>query len=361
MLYNILYPLAGDFSFFSFMGSVSSRAVLAFFTALVLSLLFGGKLIAFLKAHQKKGQPIRDDGPQTHLSKKGTPTMGGLLILGTSIVSILLFASIKDPLVWICLLVLVVYGFVGFVDDYVKVTKETSNAMTVKMKLFLQFTTALIAVGVVSYFTPEESRYTLSIPYFKSLGLNLWLFYVPFAMVVIVGTSNAVNLSDGLDTLAGGLLIISFAVFMVFAFVCGTDIAQYFYITPIPNASELAIVCAAVIGACVGFIWFNAPPAKVFMGDTGSLALGALLGTIAVMVKQEIVLAIVGGVFVMEALSVMIQVSWFKYTKGKRIFKMAPLHHHFEQCGWAETTVVFRFFIAALVLGIIGLLALNIR
>lgn len=360
MFYNFLFPLAHKISFFEFLGSVPQRALCAFFVALILSFIFGGRLIAFLHRHQKKGQPIRDDGPQTHLSKKGTPTMGGLLILGSASAGILLFANLLNPLVWVCLGVLWVYGFVGFVDDYVKVTKNTANAMSAKMKLLLQFTTALSAVTVISYFTPQESRYGLNFPYFKDLSLNLWLFYVPFAMVVIVGASNAVNLSDGLDGLAGGLLVISFFVFLVIAYICGGEASQYFYIRPVPQAEEIAVVCAAVAGGCVGFLWFNAPPAKVFMGDTGSLALGALLGTVAVIVKQEIVLAIVGGIFVIEALSVMIQVFWYKRTKT-RVFKMAPIHHHFEQCGWPETTVVLRFWIVALVLGIIGLMALNLR
>lgn len=343
-----------------YLDTVSSRAFMAFFVALIISLSFGTRLIECLRRHQAHGQPIREDGPKTHLAKKGTPTMGGLLILGSSIISMLLCASLTDPLVWICILVLLVYGFVGFVDDYVKVTKETANAMSAKMKLFLQFTTALAAVLVTSYFTSEENRFTLTIPYFKELALNLWYFYIPLAMVVIVGSSNAVNLSDGLDGLAGGLLVVAFAFFMVIAYICGGDMAQYFYIMPIAKAAEVTIVCAAVIGGCVGFLWFNAPPAKVFMGDTGSLALGALLGTVAIMVKQEILLAIVGGIFVIEAVSVMIQVFWYRKT-GKRFFKMAPIHHHFEQLGWAETTVVLRFWIIALVLAVFGLLALILK
>ena len=320
-----------------YLDTVSSRAFMAFFIALILSLAFGGRLIAFLHHHQNHGQPIRENGPKTHLAKKGTPTMGGLLILGSSILAMLCCANLANPFVWICILVLLVYGFVGFADDYVKVTKETSNAMSAKMKLFLQFTTALAAVLVTSYFTPEKTRFTLTIPYFKELAVNLWYFYVPLAMVVIVGASNAVNLSDGLDGLAGGLLIAAFAFFMVIAYICGGDMVRYFYLMPIAKAGEMAVVCAAVIGGCVGFLWFNAPPAKVFMGDTGSLSLGALLGTVAIMVKQEILLAIVGGVFVIEAISVMIQVFWYRRT-GRRVFRMAPIHHHFEQLGWAETT-----------------------
>ena len=272
--------------------SLPYRAFAAFAVALLLALAFGNRLIAVLKEHQAKGQPIRLDGPQSHLlTKQGTPTMGGLLILGSAIAAMLLCCRLTNPFVWIAILVLVVYGVTGFVDDYVKVTKQTANAMTAKTKLVLQFSTALIAVLVITYMTPEADRYLLTFPYFKQLALNLWLFYVPFAMVVIAGASNAVNLSDGLDGLAAGLLIAAFGVFAVVALVCGTEISAYFYIMPLANAGEVAVVCAAVIGGCMGFLWFNAPKAKVFMGDTGSLALGALLGTVAVMTKHEILLA----------------------------------------------------------------------
>ncbi len=339
-----------------FFNSVPFRGFLAFFLALILALSFGGKLINFLHHHQAKGQPIREDGPQSHLlTKKGTPTMGGLLILGSAIISMLICADLHNSFVWISILVLLVYGLTGFVDDYVKVTKQTANAMTAKMKLFLQFTTALIAVWVISQATPENSRFELTFPWFKNFALNLSWFYIPFAMVVIAGASNAVNLSDGLDGLASGLLVVSFMVFAIVAYLCGTEFAPLFNIMPIPHTAEITIVCAAVIGGCVGFLWFNAPPAKVFMGDTGSLALGALLGTISVMTKHEILLAVVGGVFVIEALSVMIQVAYFKKTGGKRFFKMAPIHHHFEQLGWKETTVVIRFWIIAFILGLLGL------
>ena len=339
-----------------FFNAVPLRGFLAFFLALILALSFGGKLINFLHHHQAKGQPIREDGPQSHLlTKKGTPTMGGLLILGSAIISMLICADLHNSFVWISILVLLVYGLTGFVDDYVKVTKQTANAMTAKMKLFLQFTTALVAVWVISQATPENSRFELTFPWFKNFALNLSWFYIPFAMVVIAGASNAVNLSDGLDGLAAGLLVVSFMVFAIVAYLCGTEFAPLFNIMPIPHTAEITIVCAAVIGGCVGFLWFNAPPAKVFMGDTGSLALGALLGTISVMTKHEILLAVVGGVFVIEALSVMIQVAYFKKTGGKRFFKMAPIHHHFEQLGWKETTVVIRFWIIAFILGLLGL------
>lgn len=326
--------------------SVVTKCFLAFGLSLAVSLLAGGKLINLLRIKQGKGQPIREDGPQSHLSKKGTPTMGGILILGTTLFSTIIFAGLTNPFILTCIAVIIVYGFVGFVDDYEKVTKQNSDAMSAKMKLVLQFSTALFATIIICFFTPEESRFQLNLPYFQDLALKLWWFYIPFAMVVITGSSNAVNLNDGLDGLSASLLIFAFFFFMIAA--C---------LSPLPYAFELAILCAAVIGSCLGFLWFNANPAKVFMGDVGSLSLGALLGTISVMLKSEILLAIVGFVFVAEALSVMIQVFWFKKT-GKRIFKMAPIHHHFEQIGWPETRVVARFRIIAFALTILGLFAI---
>ena len=251
--------------------------------------------------------------------------MGGLLILGSAIAGMLLFADLHNSFVWISILVLLVYGLTGFADDYVKVTKQTANAMTAKMKLFLQFTTALAAVWVITQSAPETGRFELTFPWFHGL--------------------------------ASGLLIVSFLVFAVIAYACGTEMSAAVGLTPVAHSAEIVVVCAAVVGGCVGFLWFNAPPARVFMGDTGSLALGALLGTVSVMTRHEILLAVVGGVFVVEALSVMIQVAYFRKT-GRRFFKMAPVHHHFEQLGWKETTVVTRFWIAAFILGVLGLTSL---
>lgn len=337
--------------------SVALRAELAFALSLILSLLLGQPLINLLHKHQKTGQPIRSDGPQSHLkTKKGTPTMGGLLILFTSILSIVLCANIKYHFVWVSLLILIMYGATGFVDDYWKVKRQNSNAMTARMKLFLQFLTALVAASIITAATPKDLNTTLFFPYAKEFCLNLSWLYIPFAVVVISGTSNAVNLSDGLDGLASGLLIISFTVFMVVAYYCGIANAVDYNMFFIPRCGEITIVCAALIGSCLGFLYFNKPKAKVFMGDTGSLALGAILGAIAVMTKHEILLAIVGGVFVMETVSVMIQVIYFKKT-GKRFFKMAPLHHHFEQLGWSEKKVVLSFWLAALFLAVFGGLA----
>lgn len=337
--------------------SVLLRAGAAFFSSLLLSLVLGYPLINFLHHHQHKGQPIRSDGPQSHLAtKKGTPTMGGLLILGTAIVSILLFANISYHFVWVSLLVLIIYGITGFVDDYIKVTKQTPNALTAKAKLFFQFMTAFVAVAIIAAATPNAVESELSIPYFKTAISLSWL-YLPFAVIVISGTSNGVNLSDGLDGLATGLLILSFSFFAVIAYIAGSPLATDMSMLYIPRSQEITVVCSAIVGSCLGFLRFNAPKAKVFMGDTGSLALGALLGTVAVIVKQEILLAIVGGVFVIETLSVMIQVFWYKKT-GKRFFRMAPIHHHFEQLGWKETTVVFRFWLAGFILALIGLCSL---
>ena len=354
----MIVSLFNFFNWFDLSGALLGRCVLAFFVALILTLVFGNKVINVLHKHQKNGQPIREDGPQSHLlTKKGTPTMGGFLILGAALISMLLFCDLTNVFVWVGIAVLVVYGGVGFADDYVKVTKQTANAMTAKMKLLLQFSTALVAILLISYVTPENYKYVLNIPYFGwHFNLTSWI-YIPFAMVVIAGASNGVNLSDGLDGLAGGLLSIVFVVFMICAYLSGTAIALNATILAIPHASETAVMCAAVIGGCLGFLWFNAKPASVFMGDTGSLALGAFLGVVAVMLKQEVLLAVAGGVFVMESISVMIQIGWFRYTGGKRFFKMAPIHHHFEQLGWAETKVVFRFWLIGIILAVLALCA----
>lgn len=353
----MLYTLLNSFSIID---SVIYRCVISFFTAFLLILACGGKTINYLKLHQGKGQPIREDGPKSHLeTKKGTPTMGGLLILGGSILSVLLWCDLSNPFIPCALIVYLSYALIGFVDDYGKVTKNSSTSLSGKLRLLIEFSLALIVTGAISYFTHDGIRFGLNIPYFQNLIINLSWFYIPFAMFVIVGTANSVNLSDGLDGLAGGLCSIAFFIFAIIAYIVGSDFSQFFAITPIYGVDELAVLCTAVIGGCVGFLWFNAPPAKIFMGDTGSLALGGLLGCIAVITKHEIILAIVGGIFVIEALSDIIQVFWYRRTK-RRVFLMAPIHHHFEQLGWKETTVVLRFWIVALLLGIIGLLSLQV-
>lgn len=334
--------------------SVECRMLLAFLTSLLLSLILGGALIDFLHKWQKFGQPIREDGPKSHLqTKKGTPTMGGILILGTAVFSICMFANITYHFVWVSVLILIMYGLTGFVDDYWKVKRQSSNAMTAGMKLFMQFLTALVAASIITAATPRGVNTVLTFPYFKDVFINLSWLYVPFAVVVMSGASNAVNLSDGLDGLASGLLIVAFCFFAAVAYFCGLHNAVDYNMLFIPRCSEVAVVCTALVGSCLGFLYFNKPKARVFMGDTGSLALGAVLGAVAVMTKHEIVLAIVGGVFVAETLSVIIQVLYFKKT-GKRFFKMAPIHHHFEQLGWSEKKVVLNFWLAALLLAMAG-------
>ena len=345
-MFAIFYP---DFS-------LCWRIAAAFAFSLILSLLCGGKLIDILHTHQHAGQPIREDGPQSHLkTKKGTPTMGGILILATSMVAILFFANVSYHFVWVSLLVLLTYGITGFIDDYWKVKRQNSNAMTAKMKLFLQFMTATLAACIITAATPRGVNTVLNFPYIDFFFNLSWL-YIPFAVIVISGASNAVNLSDGLDGLASGLLIVSFIFFGCVAYFSGLHNAIDFNMLFIPRCEEIAVVCAALVGSCLGFLYFNKPKARVFMGDTGSLALGAILGTIAVMTKQEVLLAIVGAVFVAETVSVIIQVLYVKKT-GKRFFKMAPIHHHFEQLGWSEKKVVLRFWATALVLALIGALA----
>jgi phospho-N-acetylmuramoyl-pentapeptide-transferase len=337
--------------------TVPLRALVAFLIAFLVSLLCGGQLISFLKGHEKGGQPIRSDGPQSHITeKKGTPTMGGLLILGTSLLAMLICANVKQHFVWISMLVLIVYGITGFADDYVKVKKQTPNAMTAKMKLFIQFVAAVLAVSVISAATPNSVESMLFIPY-TGWSFQLSWVYIPFALIVISGTSNAVNLSDGLDGLAAGMLAIVFSLFMVVAFVTGYPAFNETVVPYIPRSAEMAVVAAALVGGCLGFLWFNLKKARVFMGDTGSLALGAVLGVMAVILKHEVVLAIAGIVFVAETVSVMIQVAYFKKT-GKRFFKMAPIHHHFEQLGWSEVKVVYTFWGVTLLASLLALLSL---
>ena len=331
-------------------------------TALLFVFLFGPVMIAALRIRQGKGQPIRADGPQGHLlTKKGTPTMGGLMILAGLLVSTLLWANLTSPYVWIVLFVTIGFGLIGLYDDYLKVTKQTHKGFSGRIRLVIE---ALIA-GIACYLfarvgTPPLST-GLTFPFFKDLVLDLGWFFVPFAAFVIVGAGNAVNLTDGLDGLAIVPVMIAAASFGVIAYLSGNAVfADYLQIHFVQGTGELAVLCGAVIGAGLGFLWFNAPPAAIFMGDTGSLALGGMLGSIAVATKHEIVLAIIGGLFVLEAVSVIIQVLSFKMT-GKRVFKMAPIHHHFEHLGWTEPQVVIRFWIIAVMLALVGLSSLKIR
>jgi phospho-N-acetylmuramoyl-pentapeptide-transferase len=330
-------------------------------TALLFVFFFGPRIIAALRLKQGKGQPIRTDGPQSHLlTKKGTPTMGGLMILSGLIVSTLLWANLTSHYVWIVLLVMVGFGLIGFYDDYLKVTKQTHNGFSGRIRLLLEAVIALIACYAMTQVgTPHTTA--LALPAIKGYAVDLGIFFLVFGPFVIIAAGNAVNLTDGLDGLAIVPVMIAAAAFGIIAYLVGNAIySDYLRVNYVPGTGELAVVCGALIGAGLGFLWFNAPPAQIFMGDTGSLALGGLLGTIAVVVKHEIVLAIVGGLFVMEALSVIVQVASFKLT-GKRVFKMAPIHHHFEQLGWSEPQVVVRFWIVAFVLALIGLSTLKLR
>jgi phospho-N-acetylmuramoyl-pentapeptide-transferase len=333
------------------------RSGAALMTALVIGLIIGPKFINMLRVRQGKGQPIREDGPQTHLAKRGTPTMGGLMILTSLVLTMLLYMDMTNPFVWACVAVTVGFGAIGFLDDYDKVTKRHHAGLSSKLRLLLEF----IVAGIASYIIVRQLNTNLYVPFLSGRYIPLGPLYYVFAAVVIVGAGNAVNLTDGLDGLATMPVIIAAGTFAIICYLAGrVDYATYLGIPHVPGAGELAIFCAGIMGAGLAFLWFNAPPAAVFMGDTGSLALGGALGCIAVAAHHEIVLAIVGGLFVLEAASVIIQVFWFKRT-GRRVFRMAPIHHHFEQKGWHESTVVIRFWIISIVLAVIGLSTLKLR
>ncbi len=367
MLYHLFAPLADEFQIFNLFNYITFRVGGSIMTALIISFLVGPGLIDWMRAKQGKGQPIRKDGPQSHIVEKaGTPTMGGVLILLSVVLSTLLWAPLDNGYVWMVLSVTLGFGLLGFYDDYLKVKKQTADGVVGSMKLVFQFALAF-AAGAASVAILRSSANVdldmatgLALP-FIGMVLPLGILIYPFAAVVIVGSSNAVNLTDGLDGLATVPVILAAGSFGVIAYLTGrADYSEYLGILYVPGAGELAVICGAMIGAGLGFLWFNAPPAMIFMGDTGSLALGGALGAIAVAVKHEIVLAIVGGLFVFEALSVMIQIASFKLT-GKRVFRMAPVHHHFEQLGWKEPTIVIRFWIVAFILALIGLSSLKLR
>ncbi|ENN93863.1 phospho-N-acetylmuramoyl-pentapeptide-transferase [Bartonella bovis] len=336
---------------------ITFRTVLAMLTSGLIVFLFGPSIIASLKVRQGRGQPIRADGPQTHFKKAGTPTMGGLMILSGIVVSTLLWCNLSNIYFWVSLLVMLSFGMIGFYDDYLKVTKQTNKGFSGKARLGLEF---LIAT-TVSLIIVKAGSPGLALPFVKDYFINLGWFFIPFTACVIVGTGNAVNLTDGLDGLAIVPVMVAALSFVLIAYLSGNiNFADYLQIHYVPGTGELAVLLGAVVGAGLGFLWFNAPPAAIFMGDTGSLALGGLLGVVAVATKHEIVLAIIGGLFVLETLSVIIQVGWFKLTK-KRVFLMAPIHHHFEKKGWTESQVVVRFWIISIVLALIGLSTLKLR
>ncbi len=360
MLYELtnFSELIGPLNVFRY---ITFRTGGAIMTALLFVFLFGPAIIDMLRLKQGKGQPIREDGPQSHLAKRGTPTMGGLMILSGFTFSILLWANLSNAYVWIVLGVTLSYGGIGFYDDYLKVTKRTTSGFSSKFRLSLELIVAGLATYAIMQVANPEHAGALAIPFFKNLLIYMGPFFVIMGILVIAGAGNAVNLTDGLDGLAIVPVMIAAGTFGLIAYLSGNvKFADYLQIHHIQGSGELAIICGALIGAGLGFLWFNAPPAMIFMGDTGSLALGGALGAIAVATKHEIVLAIVGGLFVLETLSVIIQVASFKLT-GKRVFRMAPLHHHFEQKGWAEATVVVRFWIISVVLALIGLATLKLR
>lgn len=340
---------------------ITFRAGGAFFTALIFGFLFGRPLINLLRRRQKHGQPIREDGPESHLTAKaGTPTMGGVLILGALITSQVLWARLDEGFVWMVLFVTIAFGAIGFIDDYQKVTKNSHAGVSGRVRLAIGFAIAAIAGFWATQLHPVDLQNTLAVPVVSTL-LNLGILFIPFAMLVIVGAANAVNLTDGLDGLAIMPVMIAAGSLGVIAYAVGrTDFTEYLGINYVPGTGEILIFAAGLIGGGLGFLWYNAPPAAVFMGDTGSLALGGALGAVAVATKHEIVLAIIGGLFVLEAMSVIIQVAYFK-TTGKRVFLMAPIHHHFEKRGWAESQIVIRFWIISLILALIGLATLKIR
>tara|TARA_B110000008_G_scaffold178728_1_gene178030 strand:- start:124 stop:1215 length:1092 start_codon:yes stop_codon:yes gene_type:complete len=363
VLYSLLKSFIEDYSFLNIVIYLSFRSGAALITSLSIVFIFAPKIIDWLKANQKAGQPIREDGPSWHIEmKRGTPTMGGVIILGALIISTLLWADLSNVYIWIVLYITFGFGLIGFIDDYLKVSKNNHKGLSGRLKLIFQFSIVIVATIWIYMVSDRALQGILAFPFAKNytiyLGIVLWCI---FTSLVVVGSSNAVNLTDGLDGLAIVPIIIAAGVFGIIAYLVGNTIfSNYLNLFYVEGSGELIILCSSLVGAGIGFLWFNAPPASVFMGDTGSLSTGAALGIISVITKHEIVLAIVGGLFVLEAVSVIVQVLSFQLT-GKRIFKMAPLHHHFEKKGWSESTVVIRFWIIAVILGLIGLVTLKLR
>ena len=360
MLYHLLYPLREAVSGFNVFRYITFRSAGAVLTALIVSFLLGPSMIAWLR-RLKVGQQVRDDGPKTHLTKQGTPTMGGLLIIAALTTSVLLWSDLTNKYVWVVLFATLAFGGVGFWDDYLKVVKKRSTGLRAYQKFGLQIAASLV-IGIFLYeFSGDHEATFLSVPFMKSLLIDLGWFYIPFVAVVIVGSSNAVNLTDGLDGLAIGLVGIAATANAVIVYLGGNKIiADYLKILYIPGSGELAIFCGAMLGASLGFLWYNTHPAEVFMGDVGSLSLGGALGTLAVVTKHELILVVTGGIFVMETVSVTLQVASYK-LRGKRLFRMAPIHHHFEQIGWPESKVIVRFWIVGIILALISIGTLKLR
>ncbi len=359
MFYEFLYPLHEYFSVLNIFRYITFRTIYGSLTAFLIC-LFLGKFVIKRLSEMQIGQIIQTDGPKSHMGKQGTPTMGGILILFSIFLSTILWGNLSNHYVSILLLTLLLFGFIGFIDDYLMQVKKRNMGFTAKGKFAIQVIFGLV-IGFLIYKCPDFSTH-LTIPFLKDFSPDLGIYYIPFACLVIVGTSNAVNLTDGLDGLAIGPYIVASVTYMFFAYVAGhTQFADYLHVRHITSAGEITVICGILAGSGLGFLWFNAHPAQVFMGDSGSIPLGAILGTVAVVTKQEILLLIVGGLFVIEALSVIIQVSYFKLTKGKRVFRMAPLHHHFELKGWHESKIIVRFWIIAITLALISLSTLKIR
>ena len=361
MLFNLLAPLSAEIGVFNLFNYLTFRTGGAVMTALLISFAFGPLVINRLRRHQREGQPIRTDGPEDHLRKKGTPTMGGLLILLAFTISTILWADVTNGYVWSVLLVAVGFGTIGFADDYLKLTRRNSIGLPARFKLLAEVAVAVAATLSIMALTQEPLSSGLAVPFFKNVLIQLGWVFVPLAVLVMVGASNAVNLTDGLDGLAIVPVMIAAGCFALIAYLVGNSVfSSYLQIHYVPGTGELAVLCGALVGASLGFLWFNAPPAMVFMGDTGALSVGGALGAISVIVKHELVLLIVGGLFVLETVSVIVQVVSYRLT-GRRVFRMAPLHHHFEKKGWAEPTIVIRFWIIALILALAGLATLKLR
>lgn len=359
MLYKLIYMFHTDISWLNVFRYITFRTILSTLTSLILFLSLGQAIINMLRKMQV-GQYIQEDGPPTHKIKEGTPTMGGCLIIPVVLVSSLLWTDPLNPYIWLSLSIFIIFGIIGFIDDYIKIKRKHNKGLSAKSKFFCQILSALIVSTLL--FNVKGFDHHLYVPLFKNIHFDLGLFQIPFMAFIVVATSNAVNLTDGLDGLAISPLIVAFGCYLIFSYVTGHKIiASYLHIPYIPGSGELSILCGAIIGAGMGFLWYNAYPAEIFMGDVGSLALGASLGLVSVITKQEIILIIVGGLFVIEALSVIFQVMYFKLTRGKRIFKMAPLHHHFELKGWPEPKIIVRFWIISIILALLGLSTLKLR